>query len=44
MKLAWNNPNVPAGPFGSLCTLTQTRLEDAQLLQAMAADFGFPVP
>jgi phospholipase C len=36
--------NVPAGPFGSLCALTQTGLEDAQLLQAMAADFGFPVP
>jgi phospholipase C len=36
--------NVPSGPFGTVCALTQQGIEDAQLLQEWAESFGFPVP
>ena len=42
------NLNAPssrfAGPFGTLCALSQTGLEEEDLLGELASSFGFPVP
>jgi phospholipase C len=36
--------NVPSGPFGTLCPNAPSTSDESQLLRALAAEFGFPVP